>query len=76
MLSKAFLQRIKRADKPIHQIAWDCGLTPNRLYRITAGVDRPGPNDPRVIKLCQYFNMPICEAFESDAERLQAQSSM
>jgi len=67
MLSKKFFDALKSQNLPYHKIAWQSGLSPNQLYKITAGIDRPNPNDPRIIALCEYLKMPIFEAFESES---------
>ncbi|MGD0819563.1 MAG: hypothetical protein ABSA71_02350 [Desulfomonilia bacterium] len=66
MLSQKFFQKLRTTGKPLHEIAWACGLSPNRLYKITAGIDHPGPDDPRVKALCDYIGMTIEEAFSDD----------
>lgn len=66
MLSKKFFQALKEIGKPYHKIAWEAGITPNQLYKITAGVDRPSFNDPRIVKLCAYLNIPFADAFNDD----------
>jgi len=75
MLSRRFIDTLKNTGKPYHKLAWEVGITPSQLYRLTAGIDRPAPGDPRVIKLCAYLGMSISEAFESDVENPQAQSN-
>jgi len=64
MLSKRFFEALKATDKPYHQIAWEAGLSPNQLYKITSGVDRPGPGDPRVIAICKYLDFPVDEVWD------------
>ncbi len=59
MLSKAFLEALRNTGKPIHKIAWEAGLTPNQVYKITAGIDRPSRDDPRVEALCAFLNLDI-----------------
>lgn len=66
MLSSKFFRALKEKGIPLHEIAWGCGLTPNRVYRITSGIDRPGPDDPRIKALCDYLSINIDEAFESE----------
>jgi len=66
MLSNKFFEKIKLTGHPIHEIAWEAGLTPNQLYKITSGIDRPKRNDLRVIKLCEYLGMHIDDAFETE----------
>jgi len=63
MLSKALLKKID-AHRPFHKLAWASGLSPSQLYRITAGIDRPDRDDPRIAKLATYLGMPIDECFE------------
>jgi len=64
MLTEAFFDSLKAKGKSLHEIAWESGITPNQIYRITSGIDRPKRNDQRVIKLCAYLNLPIDDAFE------------
>jgi hypothetical protein len=66
MISKNFLNALKNSGKPYHKIAWEAGITPNQLYKITAGIDRPGPDAPRMKALCDYLGLSIEDAFESD----------
>lgn len=65
-LSKKFFDALQGTAKPYHQIAWDAGLKPHQLYRITSGIDRPGHGDDRIRALCQYLGMPLREAFETN----------
>ncbi len=67
VLSNEFFERLERQRrvKPYHQIAWESNITPNQLYKITSKIDRPNPNDPRVIALCKYLGMSIDDAFKS-----------
>lgn len=66
VLSQVFFQRLRDVGKPLYHIAWECGLSPNRVYKITSGVDRPKPDDPRIKSLCKYLNISIDEAFEPE----------
>ena len=63
-LSKKLIQALEATQKPYHKIAWESGLTPNQLYKLTAGIDRPKVNDPRIIALCTYLGLPLNEALE------------
>ena len=62
-LSRIFFEKLKATGKPYHKIAWESGLTPNQLYRITAGIDRPSPFDKRIQKLCRFLSISVEEAF-------------
>ena len=66
MLTPEFYEALKNVGQPYHKIAWGSGLTPNQVYKITAGIDRPGKDDKRLKALCQYLNLPIEAAFEDE----------
>ncbi len=69
MLTKSFLAKIRSAGLPLHKLAWEVGITPNQLYKITSGIDRPGPEDRRIAKLCEYFKLPVSEVFTDLTDR-------
>jgi hypothetical protein len=68
MLTNKFFDALRSARKPYHEIAWEAGITPNQLYKITSGVDRPKKNDPRITKLCEYLGLLTSEAFDETKE--------
>jgi hypothetical protein len=70
-ISERFLQALRDTGKPLHKVAWEAKLTPNQVYRITAGVDRPGEDDPRINSLCEYLKIPVSYAFEDDPKETQ-----
>jgi len=75
MLSKKFMEALhdaKEAGKPFHQIAWDAGVSPGMLYKISAGIDRPKPGDKRVRKLCAYLGLNEDEAYADEQETKKA----
>ena len=64
MISKKLIEAIQETGKPFHKVAWEAGITPNQLYKLTAGVDRPGRDDSRIKALCEYLNFPLENAIE------------
>ncbi len=69
MVSKKFIEALisaKESGKPLHQIAWDAGVSPGMLYKISAGIDRPKPGDKRVKKLCVYLGLSEDEAYADE----------
>jgi hypothetical protein len=64
-LSKKFIQALRATQKPYHRIAWESGIKPNQLYKLTSGIDRPEKNDRRIIALCNYLGLPLNEALEN-----------
>jgi len=70
-LSKMFMEelaRVKESGTPLHKIAWDAGITPGMLYKISAGVDRPKRGDKKIRKLCAYLGISEDEAFTDDQD--------
>ena len=69
MVSKKFIEALisaKESGKPLHQIAWEAGVTPGMLYKISSGIDRPKPGDKRVKKLCAYLGLREDEAYTDE----------
>lgn len=78
MLSKKFMKALrnaKDAGKPLHKIAWEAGITPWMLYRISGGVDSPKPGDERIKKLCAYLGLSEDEAYVGDREAKEARKA-
>lgn len=65
MLSSTFKEALKKSGKPYYQLAWEAGITPNQVYKITSGVDRPNPGDPRIEKMAKFLGLKPEECFES-----------
>ncbi len=63
MLSDSFLKRL-RGKGPLYKTAWAAGLTPNQVYKITSGIDRPQPGDRRIQVLLEYLGITEEEAFD------------
>jgi len=70
MLNKKFLQALKESEKPLHQIAWESGLTPNQVYRISCGIERPHRGCPKVEALCRHLGFPLEDAFQEIREAI------
>ena len=62
MLSEKFFNHLA-AHRPYYKLAWRAGLSPNQLYKITSGVDRPDRFDPRIPKLACALGMRLDECF-------------
>ena len=69
MLSQKFFDRLA-ANRPYHRLAWRAGLTPNQLYKITSGIDRPDKFDPRIPKLARVLGMVLKECFKAEDAQL------
>ena len=75
MVSKKFMEAligVKESGKPLHQIAWEAGVTPGMLYKISAGIDRPKPGDKRIKKLCAYLGLSEDEAYVDEHQTKKA----
>jgi len=75
MVSEKFmkaLKSVKESGKPLYQIAWDAGVSPGMLYKISAGIDRPKLGDKRVKKLCSCLGLSEDEAYADEHKTNEA----
>jgi len=66
-LSEKFFGALAGSGKKYYRIAWEAGLKPNQLYKITSGIDHPDREDPRIQKLCAFLGLSIDDAFDLES---------
>jgi len=64
ILSEKFVAAIKLNDRPAYEIAWEAGVTPTVLSKLLNGIEKPKPNDPRVIAVGRMLDIPPEECFK------------
>jgi hypothetical protein len=67
-LSKEFLVKLKFAGRPAYRIGFEAGLTPNALYKLTAGITPIKENDSRVLAVAKILGLDASECFEREEE--------
>ena len=49
VISKKLIAALKLNSTPAYKIAWSAGVNPTMLSKLINGIEKPKPNDPRVI---------------------------
>jgi hypothetical protein len=65
MISSKLKAAIKLHSIPAYKIAWEAGIHPNTLSKLLCGIERPKPNDPRVVAIGRVLALTEQECFES-----------
>lgn len=68
VVSQKFIAAIKLNPEPAYKIAWSAGVNPTMLSKLINGIEKPKPDDPRVIAVGQVLNIPASECFHRDPE--------
>ena len=63
-VSKKFIVAIKLSSKPAYKIAWGAGVNPTTLSKLINGIERPKPNDQRIINVGRILGIPENECFQ------------
>ena len=69
MVSQKFLQSIRTSGIPIYKIAYEAGLRPGNLYKITSGIDIPTAGDKRVISVGHVLGLQPEDCFGEEVKR-------
>ena len=68
IVSQKFIAAVKLNHRPAYEIAWEAGVNPNTLSKLLNGIEKPRPDDPRVIAIGQVLNIPPNECFQETRE--------
>jgi hypothetical protein len=66
VVSKILIAAIKLNSIPAYKIAWSAGVNPTMLSKLINGIEKPKPNDPRVIAIGQVLDIPPNECFQEE----------
>lgn len=64
IVSQKFITAIKLNPSPAYKIAWEAGVNPTMLSKLINGIERPKPNDQRIINVGKILGIPENECFE------------
>lgn len=67
IISKKLIAAIKLNPVPAYKIAWFAGINPTMLSKLLNDIERPKPNDQRIINVGQVLGIPEDECFEETA---------
>ena len=65
-VSQKLITAIKLNPNPAYKIAWSAGLNPTMLSKLINGIERPKPNDRRIINVGKVLGVPESECFEHE----------
>lgn len=64
LVSQKFITAIKLSPEPAYKIAWKAGVNPTMLSKLINGIERPKPNDQRIINVGRILGIPENECFQ------------
>ncbi len=67
VVSKKLIAAVKLSPEPAYKIAWAAGVNPTMLSKLINGIERPKPNDPRVVAVGQILDIPAAECLQEVA---------
>jgi hypothetical protein len=67
VVSQKLIVAIKLSSKPAYKIAWSTGINPTMLSRLINGIEKPKPNDPRVLAIGKVLGIPENDCFQEEA---------
>lgn len=63
-VSQKLIAAIKLNPMPAYKIAWSAGLNPTMLSKLINGIEKPKPNDQRIINVGKVLGVPAIECFQ------------
>ena len=66
IVSRKLVAAIKLNSEPAYKIAWKANLNPTMLSKLLNGIERPKPDDPRIIAVGAVLDIPPAECFQQE----------
>jgi hypothetical protein len=66
-VSQKLIAAIKLNRLPAYKIAWSADVNPTMLSKLINGIERPKPNDHRIINVGKILGIPPKDCFEETA---------
>lgn len=63
-VSQKLITAIKLSSEPAYKIAWRAGVNPTMLSKLINGIEKPKPNDPRLIAVGEVLGLSADECFQ------------
>jgi hypothetical protein len=67
-VSQKFIAALKLNPVPAYKIAWSAGVNPTMLSKLINGIERPKPDDPRIVNVGRVLGIPAEECFDATPE--------
>jgi hypothetical protein len=65
-VSKKFIVALKLNPAPAYKIAWSAGVNPTMLSKLINGIEKPKPQDSRIISVGKLLGLPPEECFSCE----------
>jgi hypothetical protein len=69
MISEKLIAAIKLSPMPAYKIAWSAGINPTMLSKLVNGIERPKPNDRRIISVGKILGLRADECFKNESKK-------
>jgi hypothetical protein len=66
VVSQKLIAAIKLNPMPAYKIAWAAGINPTMLSKLINGIEKPKPNDRRIINVGKVLGVRENECFEHE----------
>jgi lambda repressor-like predicted transcriptional regulator len=67
-VSKKLIEAIKLSSTPAYKIAWSAGVNPTTLSKLINAIEKPKPEDQRIINVGKILGIPPEECFQEDQQ--------
>lgn len=67
-VSQKFIAILKLNPIPAYKVAWSAGVNPTMLSKLINGIEKPKPNDPRILSVGRVLGIPAEECFDTSYE--------
>ena len=74
IVSQKLISAIKLSPVPAYKIAWAAGINPTMLSKLINGIERPRPNDQRILAVGRVLNLLPEECFENEQQNEENQA--
>lgn len=64
VVSQKFVAAIKLNSIPAYKIAWSVGVNPTMLSKLMNGIEKPKPNDSRIIAVGEALGLSADECLQ------------
>lgn len=72
-VSQKLIAAIKLGRMPAYKVAWAAGINPSTLSKLINGIEKPRPNDRRIIAVGQVLGIPPEECFQNEPQTKENQ---
>lgn len=65
-VGQKLIAAIKLSPIPAYKIAWSAGVNPTMLSKLINGIEKPKPNDQRILNVGKVLGIPESECLQDE----------